>query len=476
MLKKLNRASAKCTAAPPVKILQFGEGNFLRAFADWMIDILNEKTNFNAGVEIVQPIAKGMGNILNDQDGLYHVVLQGLRDGKDVAETRLVTCISRCINPYENFETFLATAENSQLRFVISNTTEAGIEFNPTDTRPEVLAESFPGKVTQLLWHRYKSFKGDENSGLIFIPCELIEKNGDALKRAILKYAELWELPEEFTRWVNVSNTFCNTLVDRIVPGFPRENINEIRDEIGFEDQLVVKAEPFHLWVIEAPKFVEDELPFISAGLDVKFVDDITPYRTRKVRILNGAHTSLVPVAYLSGLRTVMDSVNDETTGRFIRKVIFDEIIPTLDLPNEELVQFANDVIERFQNPSIRHELLSIALNSVSKFKVRVLPSILEYNKRKGNLPPILVFSLAALIRFYKGEWNEEKIPLNDSDDVLDFFKDAWNNHDKKNFVKKVLSNESFWGEDLSKVDGLIGRVEGDLERLNGKFYEAGAM
>ncbi len=470
MLRKLDRASAGCAPAPPTKFLQFGEGNFLRAFADWMIDILNEKTGFNAGVEVVQPIGKGLGQLLNDQEGLYHTVLEGLRDGREISETRMVTCISRCINPYEDFDNFLHCSENPHLRFVISNTTEAGIAFDAMDTRHDVLAESFPGKVAQLLWHRYEFFNGDDELGLVFIPCELIDQNGYALKRTILQYAELWKLPHDFVKWINSANTFCNTLVDRIVPGFPRENIDEIRQQIGYEDQLVVKAEPFHLWVIEAPDNVKEELPFNSAGLNVKFVDDITPYRTRKVRILNGAHTCLVPVAYLSGFRTVMDSVNDEATGQFIREAIFEEIIPTLDLPNDELVQFANDVMERFQNPSVRHELLSIALNSISKFKVRVLPSILEYNKRKGHLPPNLVFSLAALIRFYKGEWKEEKIPLNDSAEVLDFFKDAWNNDDKKNFVKKVLSNESFWGEDLSKVDGLIGRVEIDLERLNGKF------
>lgn len=469
MLKKLDRATAKCAAAAPTKILQFGEGNFLRAFADWMVDILNEKTDFNAGVEVVQPISKGMGQMLNDQDGLYHVVLKGLRDSKELSETRLITCISKCINPYEDFDSFLKTGENPELRFIISNTTEAGIAFNPSDTRPDMLAESFPGKVAQLLWHRYKFFDGDKSSGLIFVPCELIEKNGDALKRTILQYADLWSLPKDFVQWVDKANAFCNTLVDRIVPGFPRDNINEIREQIGFEDQLVVQAEPFHLWVIEGRDFVRQELPFTDAGLDVKFVDDITPYRTRKVRILNGAHTSLVPVAYLAGFRTVMDSVNDIATGQFIRKAIFEEIIPTLDLPVDELKQFANDVIERFQNPSIRHELLSIALNSISKFKVRVLPSILEYQKRTGSLPENLVFSLAALLRFYKGEWEGKEIPLNDSADVLEFFKDAWDNYENGTFVKKVLANESFWGEDLSKIDGLIGRVEGDLERLNGK-------
>ena len=469
MLKKLDRASARCAAAPPTRILQFGEGNFLRAFADWMIDILNEKSSFDAGVEVVQPISKGMGQMLNDQEGLYHVVLQGLRDGQEISETRMVTCISRCINPYEDFENFLNCSENPHLRFVLSNTTEAGIAFNAMDTRAGVLAESFPGKVAQLLWHRYEFFNGDSELGLVFIPCELIDQNGSALKHAILQYAELWKLPHGFVKWINSANTFCNTLVDRIVPGFPRENIDEIRQQIGYEDQLVVKAEPFHLWVIEAPDNVKEELPFNSAGLNVKFVDDITPYRTRKVRILNGAHTCLVPVAYLSGFRTVMDSVNDDATGRFIRKAIFDEIIPTLDLPNEELIRFADDVIERFQNPSIRHELLSIALNAISKFKVRVLPSILEFKKRKGKLPEKLVFSLAALLQFYKGQWEGETIPLNDSVDVLTFFKDAWDNYEDQEFVKKVLSNEAFWGEDLSMVDGLVSHVHRDLSSLNSK-------
>jgi tagaturonate reductase len=467
MLKKLDRTSSNSAAAPPTRILQFGEGNFLRAFVDWMVDILNEKTNFNAGVQIIQPISKGLGQMLNDQDGLYHVVLKGLREGREVTETRLITCISKCINPYEDFPAFLKTAENPQLRFIISNTTEAGISFNALDTPYEILAEAFPGKVTQLLWHRYKFFQGEKQSGFIFVPCELIEKNGEALRLAILQYAELWQLPKDFAEWVNNANTFCNTLVDRIVPGFPRDNIDEIRGQIGYEDQLVVQAEPFHLWVVEAPDFAQQEFPLTSAGLDVKFVNDITPYRTRKVRILNGAHTSLVPVAYLSGLRTVMDAVNDETTGRFIQKVIFEEIIPTLDLPTDELVQFANDVIERFQNPFIRHELLSISLNSISKFKVRVLPSILEFHKRKGSLPENLIFSLAALLRFYKGEWKGEPIPLNDSPDVLEFFKDAWDSYEDGEFVKRVLANESFWGVDLSKVEGLVSHVQHDLSRLN---------
>lgn len=466
MLKKLNRAAANLPAPSSIRVLQFGEGNFLRAFVDWMVDLLNEKTNFNAGIEVIQPMSKGMGQTLNAQDGLFHTVLKGIHEGKAITETRLITCVSHCIDPYENFQAFLKAAENPSLRFIVSNTTEAGIAFNPSDTRPDVLADSFPGKVTQLLWHRYKFFEGDKKYGCIFLPCELIDKNGDTLKSTIYEFAALWNLPKGFVDWLHHANTFCNTLVDRIVPGFPKENIREIQEAIGYEDQLVVQAEPFHLWVIDGPDTVQEEFPARAAGLNVKFVSDIAPYRTRKVRILNGAHTSLVPVAYLAGFRTVMDSVNDESTGRYIRKVIFDEIIPTLDLPEDELKQFANDVIERFQNPFIRHELLSIALNSISKFRVRVLPSILEYYKRKGSLPENLVFSLAALLRFYKGEWRGETIPLNDSPDVLEFFKDSWKHDQPDGLVQNVLANESLWGEDLAQFDGLAARLEAGLKRL----------
>jgi tagaturonate reductase len=459
MLKPLNRTTANCGDAPPVKILQFGEGNFLRAFVDWMIDILNERNGFNAGVEVVQPISKGMGDQLNQQDGLYHVVLKGLRDGKPITDTRLVKCISRCINPYNDFELFLKAAENPALRFIVSNTTEAGISFNASDIRKDGIAESFPGKVTQLLWHRYQAFNGDPKKGFIFLPCELIEKNGNALKKTVWQIAELWSLPKEFLDWVESANTFCNTLVDRIVPGFPKDNIDEIRKDLGYDDRLVVQAEPFHLWVIDGPDFVREEFPLHTAGLDVQFVKDITPYRTRKVRILNGAHTSLVPVAYLAGFRTVRESVIDERVGSFMERVIFDEVIPTLDLPTEELKQFARDVLERFKNPYIRHELLSIALNSISKFKVRVLPSILEFVKRKGKLPENLVVSFAALLLFYKGKWNGESIPLDDSADVLQFFAEVWKQSAGNDHVSKILANTALWGEDLSSIEGLDSKI-----------------
>lgn len=466
MLKKLNRLSANRNEFRPVKVLQFGDGNFLRGFADWVIDILNEQTDFNGNVQIVRPQRKSQSEIKDNQDGLYHVALNGLQNGKLVAETRLISCVSSYINPYLELDLFLKAAENPDLLFIISNTTESGIVFNGDNLDPNVVHENFPAKVTMLLYHRFRFFQGDPAKGLIFVPCELIEKNGDALKTVVLEYSRLWKLNPEFDQWLNEHNTFCNSLVDRIVTGFPKDSINEIQNRIGYEDNHVVSAEPFHLWVIEAPEKVQAQFPAGKAGLSVRFVKDLTPYRTSKVRILNGAHTAMVPVAYLKGLRTVKESVDHSTTGEFIREAIFEEIIPTLDLPVEELDQFAKDVLERFQNPFIRHELKSIALNSISKFKVRVLPTILEYHKRKRKFPQRLVYSFAALIRFYKGEWKGEQIQLNDTPQVITFFDDVWKKSDIKEIIHDVLSNTTFWEQDLTKVDGLFESIVTAMHQL----------
>ncbi|HRI79822.1 MAG TPA: tagaturonate reductase, partial [Cyclobacteriaceae bacterium] len=309
-MKKLNRKGVS-TISRPVKVLQFGEGNFLRAFVDWIIDNLNEKTGFNGNVCVIQPIQNGMGNKVNEQDGLYHVVLNGISNQKATREIRLITCVEGVTNPFLDFQAYLDLAVNPDLKFIVSNTTEAGIVFNPKDTNPDTLSESFPGKLTTLLYHRFKKLSATPESGLILLPCELVEKNGLLLRTAILQYIDHWHLPDAFKKWIIENNTFCNTLVDRIVPGFPKETINEIKEETGFDDNLVVMAEPFHLWVIEAPSHVQEVLPTAKAGLQVIFANDLTPYRTRKVRILNGAHTAMVPVAYLNGLRTVRESIED---------------------------------------------------------------------------------------------------------------------------------------------------------------------
>lgn len=465
-MKPLNRNTCQTPEMHPVKVVQFGEGNFLRGFVDWIIDILNEKTSFNGSVVVVQPISQGIINLLNAQGGLYHVLLNGIQGGKATQEKRLISCISGALNPYEDYKAYLALGENPALEFIISNTTEAGIAFDAADTHVDTLSSSFPGKLTALLYHRYQYFKGAADKALTVIPCELIEKNGDALRDTVLKYAEIWELPTGFVNWITKHTLFCNTLVDRIVPGYPRETIKEIQQELGYEDKLVVMAEPFHLWVIEGPEYVKKAFPAEEAGLQVKFVKDQTPYRTRKVRILNGAHTALVPVAYLLGLRTVREAVEDKVAGRFIQEAIYEEIIPTLDLPADELEQFAGDVIERFQNPYIHHELLSIALNSVSKYKVRVLPSVLEYRKRTGKLPERLLKSLAALILFYRGAWQGATIPLNDSQEVLVFFQNAWKKEEPSAVVAHVLANTAFWGTDLTKIEGLQQIVTQQLIQL----------
>ncbi len=455
----------------PEKVLQFGEGNFLRCFVDWMFHQLNKSGDFNGSVVVVQPIEKGMVNLLNEQDGLYTVYLRGLKNGKAESTHEAVDVISRGINPYEDFNAYLQTAENPSMRYVISNTTEAGIAYSEDDQPTGAPPSSFPAKLAVWLHHRYKTFGGDAAKGVHIIPCELIEKNGDKLKKVLLQLAERWQYEQGFLDWLQSTCTFSNTLVDRIVPGYPRERMAEITEELGYEDKQVVEGEPFHLWVIEAPESLQEELPFPSIGLDVLYVKDITPYRTRKVRILNGAHTTLVPVAYLYGIDTVREAVEDPVVGGFLREAIFEEIIPTLDLLKEELEQFAAEVIDRFRNPYIKHQLMSIALNSWSKFETRVLPSILEFKKRTGAIPQRLAFSLAATIAFYKGKRGEETIALNDDAAILALLQEAWEVADGskasiKAVVTKVLGYGKNWKMDLNTVDGLNEAVTYHLNNI----------
>lgn len=454
------------------RIIQFGEGNFLRAFANWMIHEMNKQANFDGGVVAIQPINQGLIKMLNDQDGLYTLYLNGIKNGEAISEHEIIDCIQRGINPYEHYSAYLALADNPDLRFVISNTTEAGIAYNENDRLNDTPPNSFPGKLTALLHKRFQYFNGASDKGLIIIPCELIDRNGDNLKRIILQYAEDWGLGDEFVEWINEDNIFCNTLVDRIVPGYPREKIDAITQELGYKDNLVVEGEQFHLWVIEGPETVKEEIPAEVCGLNIVFTDNMEPYRTRKVRILNGAHTSLVPVGYLYGIDKVRESLEDPVVGNFLKEAIFEEICPTLDLPDEELKQFSNDVIDRFRNPYLEHALISISLNSTSKYKTRVLPSVLEYIKRKKALPKRLLFSLAALIAFYKGERNGEAIPLKDDASALEFFKAQWATNNVPAIVKATLQNTDFWGEDLTKYDGLTELVTKYLENIVNKGIE----
>ena len=412
----------------PEKIIQFGEGGFLRGFFDWMLAKINEKSDFNGSSVVVQPIETGMCDTLTAQNCVYTHLVRGV-EGVEISK---IDVISRCVKPYENFDSYLALAENKSFRFIVSNTTESGITFSPEDKITDAPPKTFPAKLTLLLKRRYELSLG----GFIFLPCELIDRNGDCLKECILKYAKLWNLGDGFIRWINEENIFTNTLVDRINTGYPKEE--DI--SLGYEDKMINTSEFFHLWVIETDFDVEAELPFSKANLNVIVTPNMLErYRTRKVRILNGAHTSLVAHALLSGFETVKECVDDEKMNEHIRKCVFDEIIPTLDLPKEELTLYAESVLTRFKNPYIKHYLASISLNSVSKFKVRVLPSILEYEKRFGVAPKTLVFSLFRLIEFYKTG------TPNDAPEVIAFI--------KEHSIKDILKNKDLWGEDISHLE-----------------------
>lgn len=453
-MQKLSRNTVKSKTYTQ-RVIQFGEGNFLRAFCDWMIHKMNQQLNFDAGVVVVQPIEHGLVDLLNEQDGLYTLNLNGIKEGKAINEFDVIDCIEKGINPYTNFDDYLQLAQNPSFRFVISNTTEAGIAYNQNDKPTDNPPASFPAKVTLLLHKRYQHFSGADDKGLIFLPCELIDKNGAHLKRYVIQYANDWNLGSDFISWIENNNIFCNTLVDRIVSGFPKNRINEITKKLGYKDNLVVEGEQFHLWVIEGPEAVKEAFPADTCGLNVIFTNDLSPYRTRKVRILNGAHTSLVPVSYLYGIDKVRESLEDPVVGQFIEEAIAKNICPTLDFPEEELIQFSSDVLDRFRNPFLEHQLISISLNSVSKYKTRVLPSVLKFIGMKQELPNYLLFSLAALIVFYKGDRNGTAIMLRDDDAVLDFFKRQWEAHTPSEVVHQALSNTSFWGEDLTRQNGL---------------------
>ncbi|OCN00199.1 altronate oxidoreductase [Clostridium sp. W14A] len=470
-LERLSKNTYSGSKENPIKVLQYGEGNFLRAFVDWQIEQMNQKADFNAGVAIIQPLPQGNAALLNEQDRLYTLFLQGMENGNPVRTHSVIGCVNKAINPYENYQDYLSLAGCETLRLVVSNTTEAGIAFDPACGPDDAPPTSYPAKLTQFLYRRYQVFGGAKDKGLIVIPCELIDRNGEKLKKCVLQYAEQWKLEHGFIEWLNQSNTFCCSLVDRIVPGYPRDTIDEVTKELGYIDKAVDVGELFHLWVIEGPKWISNEIPFEKAGLNVKVVADMTPYRTRKVRILNGAHTTLVPVAYLLHLDTVGEAVDDALAGKFLTQTVEREIIPTLDLPKQELEDFAKAVFDRFRNPFVKHYLMSIALNSFSKYETRVLPSLLEYLSRTKELPKHLVFSLAALLEFYRGKRGEESIALSDEDAVLELMKKQWAAYDGTeksllNLVRGVLSFESVWKQNLNLVPGLTDAVARDLSEI----------
>lgn len=480
-MKQLNRKNYEEITGSPVKlhperVIQFGEGNFLRAFIDWMIHKANQAGVYDGSVVVVQPIASGLVPVLNEQDGLYTLVIRGLENNTKVVQQEVISSINRGLRAIEDWDQVLACAENPELDVLVSNTTESGIVYSATDKLEQTPPVSFPGKVTAYLYRRFKTFNGASDKGMLLLPCELIDRNGDALKEIVLRYAKEWNLGDNFINWVNTANTFANTLVDRIVTGYPgKEQADAINQAAGYVDNLVNTSEVFSLLVIEAPQAAAEKFPIHKAGLQVKWVDDMTAYRTRKVRILNGAHTSTFALAYLAGFDHVKEAVEDDVVGKYTRATIFDEIIPTVDMSHDELVSFADSVIERFRNPFIKHRWLDISLNAVSKYKARVLPSLLAYLDQ-GTTPNSLSLSLAALIAFYKGSSlseqgmicnrNNENYTVKDDRYVLEFFHELWQSAEGnyQAIAEQVLANKNFWGLDLTKYESLVERVTADLE------------
>lgn len=469
-MQRLNKEISKAVDRP-VKVLQFGEGNFLRAFVDYMFDVTNEKTDFNGGVVIVKPIQFGNLDRFHEQECQYTLQLRGFENGEAKKVTRIITSVVDAVAAIEDYAKYEAYAKCDTLRFVVSNTTEAGIVFDDTDDFNACPPKTYPGKLTKILYERYIAFNGAMDKGLVLIPCELITDNGLNLKKCIMQFVDLWNLGEEFKTWLESACSFCSTLVDRIVPGYPRDEADALCEEFGYEDQLIVTAEIFGLWVIESDKDLEalqKELPFNKAGLPVVFTKDHHPYKERKVRILNGSHTSFVLASFLAGNDLVKQSMDDPTIRKYMEETLSDEVIPTLSLSPEDCKEFADAVSERFQNPFIKHKLLDISLNSVSKWEARCLPSFLGYVEKFGKLPKYLTFSIAALMSFYSseksgemcliGNRDGEEYTIRDDQYVLDFFKDN-SSKSPKEFAQAFLSNEKFFGQDLTKVEGLVDAI-----------------
>ena len=460
----------------PERVLQFGEGTFLRAFVDYWFDLLNEKGGFQGKVVLVTPIDPPAGfdvvKMVEEQNGLYTLYLRGMEDGKEVNKKRIISSVSRCINPYKDFNAFLKCAENENLEFLVSNTTEAGIRYDSETRFDQTPPHSFPGKLTRFLYQRWKTGL----PGFTILACELIDHNGEELRKIVLRHIREWGLEPEFKAWVEEKNTFCSSLVDRIVPGYPKKDADKLTNENEYEDKLMDTGEVFGFWVIEGPQRIAEQLGIQKAKLEehIIVVPDHTPYKQRKVRILNGAHTSFVPGAYLSGYDIVRDCMGDDVIRGFMNACIYQEIIPTLALPKEELMTFASSVVDRFRNPFIDHRLLDICLNCTSKWKARVFPSLKRYVEIYGTLPECLTASFALYAAFYKGteltpegmlaaRGNGETYLVKDDRSVLEFYV-AHKDDDAQQYVEAVCGNEEFWGEDLRKIPGFQQAVLHDLQ------------
>ena len=479
-MERLNRNSGQYKKHPE-RILQIGEGNFLRCFIGWQVDILNEKKGLDAGIVVARPIDTEFPPTLNTQDGLYTTLLRGYDENNELKdEKRVVSAVTREISIYKEYKDFLAVARQPEIRFVVSNTTEAGIVFSDKDKFNDAPASAFPAKLTRFMYERFEYFDGADSKGLILIPCELIDYNGEELKKIVLQYAELWNLSSEFKKWVDRANTFCSTLVDRIVTGYPQKEAESIEDELGYRDQFMVTGEYFHLFVIQAPEFVAEELRIADSGLNIEITEDLKPYKERKVGILNGSHTAIVPIAHLCGIALVKEAVSDKQIERYLSRLLDDEIIPSLGMPADYLKEFADSVIGRFRNPFIDHKLLDISLNSMTKFKTRLLPQFINYYKNNNTVPKLMSLSLAALICFYKGENRGKSWTLRDDQHFLEMYGELWSDvgetiteEQSRHIAETVLRLDSHWGTSMLDMDGLLEKVTSDIVSIVNKGMES---
>jgi tagaturonate reductase len=458
-MKALNRTNHPIAHTHKIRVAQFGTGNFLRGFVDYAFHVLNKTCQTDIGIVALQSTTTGQGNLINAQEGLFTLITQGIVDSAPFESTDLVDTLQSAIIIKEDFNSFLTLAREPDLKFAISNTTEAGIEYLPSDYPKLTPPESFPAKLTLFLFERYRCFNGSRESGLVILPCELIAQNADKLKTIVVQHIADWNLGEDFKAWVCNANVFCNTLVDRIVSGYPKKQAQKWKQDLCYEDGLMVTAEPFFLWVIEANSELNTILPFDRTPLNVKIVSDLKPYHTRKTRILNGAHTAMVPVGILQEIQTVGACMDDVFTFNFIKDLLFREVIPILNLDQNELEYYAYQVLERFKNPFISHNLEGIALNSIAKFRTRLLPTLLEYHHKMQIFPPGITFAFAALLLFYKGDWKGAPLPVKDDAKVKDRINDIWKNNATASAITQILATEAFWNLDLSKDKELISRL-----------------
>ena len=466
-----------------IKIVQFGEGRFLRAFADVFFEEVSQSVNDTLKVVMISPRGRkseGVVKEFREQECRYTVCIQGLRNGKYVEEFRVVNCIENLLDPVREYDRYIHESEDPDLELILSNTTENGIRYDPEDRMNDMPQKSYPAKLTAFLYHRFCTFEGDPNKAPIILASELIDNNGQELKKIIRRYAKEWGWNDGFDEYVDKDCLFCSTLVDRIVPGRIRDKEEDQHlDELnGYRDNLKDVGEVFGVWYIEGPKELENKLPFKKAGLNVHVVPEVAPYKKRKVRILNGAHTGFVLGAYLAGKNIVRECMQDETIHKFMNKLLFDEVIPILPLDKKDCENFAAAVTDRFNNPFVDHQLMSISLNSTSKWKARDLPSLLEYFDKFGTLPKALCMGFAAYIAFYSNDLQRREencligkrpagneYSIQDDDWVLDFY---WDHRDAEPeaLVHDVLKNTKMWDRDLTDIPDLENTVVDSLKMI----------